>query len=150
MTYKEVCLFHYDRNACTVLYLHDAVFGCVPTPFDCYLANRGIRTLSVRMKQHEQNALAVAAYLEQSQHVFSLSYPGILDSLISNIGILLNTGLESHCDHKVIEKQCTGYSGMISFKIKGGLKRAKAFLSHIKIFTCATSLGDVESLAALW
>ena len=58
--------------------------------------------------------------------------------------------MTSHCDYDVVAKQCTGYSGMITFKIKGGIKCAKAFLSNIKIFTSAASLGGLESLAVLW
>jgi cystathionine gamma-lyase len=104
--------------------------GAIPSPFDCYLANRGLRTLHVRMKQHAINALAIAQYLESSSHVESVLYPG----------------LPSHPQHEIAKRQCRGYGGMVSFRIKGDISNAKKFIKSLKIFTLAESLGGVESL----
>ncbi|XP_065070138.1 cystathionine gamma-lyase-like [Rhopilema esculentum] len=113
-------------------YLQNAA-GCVPSPFDCYLANRGVKTLHVRMKQHQENALAVAKYLEASPRVKKVIYPG----------------LPSHPQHELVKKQCTGFSGMLSFDIHGDLQTSRTFLSSLKVFTLAESLGGFESLAEL-
>lgn len=104
--------------------------GVVPSPFDCYLANRGAKTLKVRMEQHQKNALAVASYLEAHAMVEKVYYPG----------------LKSHPQHELIKKQCTGFSGMVSMVIKGNLETASTFLKSLKIFFLAESLGGYESL----
>jgi len=110
-------------------YLQNAV-GIVPSPFDCFLANRGAKTLHVRMERHQKNAIAVAKFLEAHPMVDRVMYPG----------------LKSHPQHDLINKQCRGYSGMISFEIKGNLESAKTFLKAVKIFYLAESLGGFESL----
>jgi len=110
-------------------YLQNAA-GIVPSPFDCYLANRGAKTLHVRMERHQKNAMAVAKFLEAHEMVTRVIYPG----------------LASHPQHELIKKQCHGYSGMISFDIKGNLESAKTFLKSLKIFYLAESLGGFESL----
>lgn len=107
--------------------------GCVPSPFDCYLANRGLKTLHVRMRQHELNAMAVAKFLEASPRIKRVIYPG----------------LPSHPQHELVKKQCTGFSGMLSFDLHGDLSTSQTFLSSLKIFTLAESLGGFESLAEL-
>lgn len=104
--------------------------GCVPSPFDCYLANRGAKTLHVRMERHQENALAVARYLESHDMVLRVIYPG----------------LPSHPQHELAKKQCSGFSGMVSFEIKGNLATATAFLKSVQLFTLAESLGGFESL----
>ncbi len=86
------------------------------------------------MKQHEMNALAVSNYLENSDFVESVIYPG----------------LKSHPQHDLASRQQTGYGGMISFRMKNGnLEKSNKFLSSLKIFVLAESLGGVESLAEL-
>nr|ACY74433.1 cystathionase [Carukia barnesi] len=105
--------------------------GSVPSPFDCFLANRGLKTLHVRMKQHEANAIKVAKFLEESPRVNKIYYPGS----------------PSHPQHELVKRQCKGYSGMMSFDMKGKLDHAKKFLESLKIFTLAESLGGIESLA---
>jgi cystathionine gamma-lyase len=107
--------------------------GAVPSAFDCFLANRGLKTLHVRMRQHEVNAKAVAAALEKSPYVTETIYPG----------------LKSHRQHELACRQQTGFGGMISFRIKGDVRHAHAFLQALKYFTLAESLGGVESLAEL-
>ena len=110
-----------------------SVSGSVLSPFDCYLVNRGIKTLHLRMQAHSQNALQVAEWLEKDSRIEKVLYPA----------------LPSHPQHEIHKKQTTGMSGMISFYMKGGLKESRTFLSSLKIFTLAESLGGYESLAEL-
>jgi len=105
--------------------------GLVPSPFDCYLAFRGIRTLHLRMPRHMHSALQVAHFLEAHAHVEKVLYPG----------------LESHPQHALLKRQAYGCSGMVSFYIRGSRPQAMAFFQHIKLFTMAGSLGGYESLA---
>ncbi|CAG8675475.1 5291_t:CDS:2 [Gigaspora margarita] len=105
--------------------------GAVPSPFDSWLANRGLKTLHVRMRQHQENALAIGKFLENNDKVEEVIYPG----------------LESHPQHDLAKKQAKGFGGMLSFRIKGGFEAADSFLRNIKLFTLAESLGGVESLA---
>jgi len=105
-------------------------FGAVPAPMDCFLVMRGLKTLHVRMDRHAQNAMAIARYLEKHPKVDKVIYPG----------------LESHPQHAIARKQMTGFGGMITFFMKGGLPEARTFLERVKLFTLAESLGGVESL----
>eukprot|EP00455_Lapot_gusevi_P013053 TRINITY_DN1629_c0_g1_i1.p1 TRINITY_DN1629_c0_g1~~TRINITY_DN1629_c0_g1_i1.p1 ORF type:complete len:391 (+),score=157.33 TRINITY_DN1629_c0_g1_i1:74-1246(+) len=105
--------------------------GAVPAPFDCYMVLRGVKTLHVRMRQHEQNAIAVAQFLNSHPKVERTVFPG----------------LESHPQHEIAKKQMRGFGGMITFYLKGGLVQSRQFLEALKLFVCAESLGAVESLA---
>ncbi|KNE64655.1 hypothetical protein AMAG_10011 [Allomyces macrogynus ATCC 38327] len=107
--------------------------GAVPSPMDCYLAHRGLKTLHLRMHAHESNAMALAHALEASPLVESVIYPG----------------LASHPQHELAKRQMSGFGGMIAFRIKGDLSTATAFFQHLKTVTLAESLGGVESLAEL-
>ncbi|KAL6458038.1 hypothetical protein MHYP_G00332680 [Metynnis hypsauchen] len=111
-------------------FLQNALGG-VPSPFDCYLCNRGLKTLHLRMKQHFKNALVAAKFLEADPRVEKVIFPG----------------LPSHPQHELMKKQCTGCPGMITFYIKGKLEHATTFLSNLKLFALAESLGGYESLA---
>ncbi len=102
--------------------------GAVPSVFDSYLCLRSLKTLAVRMKQHEQNALKVASFLESRPEVDRVIYPG----------------LKSHKQHQLAKKQMHGFSGMISFFLKKN--NAKSFLKKLKLFSLAESLGSVISL----
>lgn len=115
----------YDR----LKFLQNSMGG-VPGPFDCWLALRGIKTLAVRMDRHAQNAQKVAEWLENHPKVERVVYPG----------------LASHPDHELAKRQTRGHGGMITFFIAGGLPEASRFLSRVKLFACAESLGGVESL----
>ncbi|XP_041357148.1 cystathionine gamma-lyase-like [Gigantopelta aegis] len=110
-------------------FLQNAI-GPVPSAFDCYLVNRGLKTLHVRMREHEKNGMAVAKFLESSSRVERVIYPG----------------LPSHPQYELAKRQMKGFSGMVTFLIKGGLEQAKTFLGTVKIFTLAESLGGFESL----
>jgi len=105
--------------------------GAVPSPFDSWLTLRGVKTLAVRMKQHEYNAMKVALFLKDQPNVKAVYYPG----------------LESHPGHSIAKKQMTGFGGVVSFRIKGGINEANNFFKKLKIFQLADSLGGVESLA---
>ena len=105
--------------------------GPALSPFDSYLLLRSLKTLSLRMKAHEKNALQVAKFLENHPQVKNVIYPG----------------LESHPQFSLAKKQMSGFGGMVSFYIKGGEEAAINFLKRLKIFTLAESLGAVESLA---
>jgi len=105
--------------------------GAVPSPFDSWLTLRGLKTLAVRMKQHEKNAFKVAGFLKTQQNVLEVFFPG----------------LETHPGHEIAKKQMTGFGGVVSFKLKGGLAECNAFFKKLKIFQLADSLGGIESLA---
>merc|ERR1712215_628456 len=113
-------------------FLQNAI-GPVPSPFDCYLVNRSLKTLRVRMEEHQRNSLAVGKWLENHPCVVSVRHPG----------------LPSHPQHELVRRQCYGHSGMISFYLKGGLDESKTLLSSLKVITLAESLGGYESLAEL-
>jgi len=112
-----------------ITFLQNAA-GCVPSAFDCYLALRGMKTLALRMRQHNANAMEIATFLQSHPKVEKVLYPG----------------LESHPQHAFAKKQQDGYGGMISFYIKGGLEEARRFLEKLHLFVLAESLGGVESL----
>jgi len=113
-------------------FLQNAI-GPVPSPFDCYLVNRSLKTLRVRMEEHQRNSLEVGKWLETHPAVVSVRHPG----------------LPSHPQHELVKRQQYGHSGMISFYLKGKLAESKAMLSALKVITLAESLGGYESLAEL-
>jgi cystathionine beta-lyase/cystathionine gamma-synthase len=119
-----------DTLAEQLRYLQNAL-GAVPSPFDCYLVLRGLKTLAVRMRQHVESAIDIAARLVAHPRVSAVHYPG----------------LASHPGHAIAARQMKGPGGMISFVIAGGEPAARAFLANLRIFVCAESLGGVESLA---
>src|SRR4029078_5731239 len=104
--------------------------GAILSPFDSYLILRGIKTLAVRMKQHEYNALALSHYLEKHPKVLKVYYPG----------------LPSHPDHDVAKTQMSGFGGMLSFELKTDPLGTERFVEQLKYFAIAESLGGVESL----
>lgn len=103
--------------------------GAGLAPMDCFLVSRGVKTLAVRMKQHNANGMAIADFLEQHKKVKRVLYPG----------------LESHPQHAIAMKQQTGYGAMLSFDL-GSIKAARALLNHVKLCSLAESLGGVETL----
>lgn len=105
--------------------------GAIASPFDSFLALRGVKTLAIRMQRHCENALELAKWLEKHASVEKVIYPG----------------LAHHPQHALAKRQMPqGFGGMISIVLKGGLEEAKRFLEKCKIFTLAESLGGVESL----
>jgi cystathionine gamma-lyase len=114
-------------------FLQNAMGGSQPA-FDSFLVMRGTKTLPVRMERHQENALAVARWLEARREVARVYYPG----------------LRSHPQHALARRQMSGFGGMVSFVLREGrgtLARSRAFLKSLRVFTCAESLGGVESLA---
>jgi cystathionine gamma-lyase/cystathionine beta-lyase len=107
--------------------------GTCAAPFDCWMVLRGIETLAVRMRQHQENAATVAEYLAGHPAVDRVFYPG----------------LQTHPGHNIARRQMKGFGGMVSFEIRGDQKEAEGFLRELKIFTIAESLGGVTSLAEL-
>jgi cystathionine beta-lyase/cystathionine gamma-synthase len=104
--------------------------GGVPGPFDSWIVLRGLKTLAVRMRQHEENALAVAEFLQDHPEVETVNYPG----------------LPSHPQYELANRQMSGFSGMVSFTLKGGAEAAYAAVQKTRLFHFAESLGGVESL----
>ena len=104
--------------------------GGVPGPFDCWLTLRGVKTLAVRMRQHEENARTVAQFLSEHPRVERAYYPG----------------LTSHPDHRLAQRQMRGFGGMVSFQFKGTLADVGQIVRRFKVFTLAESLGGIESL----
>ena len=110
-------------------YLANAT-GSIMSPFDSFLVLRSLKTLAVRMERHCKNAMKIAHFLEQHPAIEKVYYPG----------------LPSHPQHQIALKQMSGFGGMISVVVKGGLKNATSFLERTKLFSLAESLGGVESL----
>lgn len=115
--------FKFEQNA----------IGSMLSPFDSYLVMRGIRTLGVRMRQHAENAMKIAEYLETKKQVKRVIYPG----------------LSSHPQHELAKKQMKGFGGMLSFELAIDRRGVEKFLKKLKVFSLAESLGGVESLIEL-
>jgi cystathionine gamma-lyase len=110
-------------------YLQNSI-GPSQSPFDSWLVLRGVKTLSVRMRAHEENAIKIADFLIEHPNVEKVIYPG----------------LKSHPQHELAKSQMNGFGGMLSLYIKGGLSESNKFLKQLSLFTLAESLGGVESL----
>ena len=105
--------------------------GGMTGPFDSFMLLRSLKTLSIRMEKHSENAQLVAEFLENHPLVSKIIYPG----------------LESHPEHNIAKKQMRLYGGMVTFVVSGGLSQAKKVLENLEVFTLAESLGGAESLA---
>ncbi len=112
------------------LYWFQNSAGGVPSPFDCYLLIRGLRTLGVRVRQHVANAQQVAEYLSHHPRIVRTLYPG----------------LPGHPGHEIARRQMDGFGGMVSAEVAGGQRAAIGVAKRLKLFTLAESLGGVESL----
>jgi cystathionine gamma-lyase len=119
-----------DKTLHDIVKFHQNAVGGIPGPFDCFLTLRGVKTLAVRMREHERHARAVAAYFDGHPAVERVYYPG----------------LPSHPQHELAKRQMRGFGGMVSCVLKGGPERARAFASAVRVFSLAESLGGVESL----
>lgn len=119
-----------EALATRLRFLQNAI-GAVPSPMDCYLVLRGIKTLPVRMQRHVESAGVLARRLEGAKGIARVHYPG----------------LESHPQHELAKRQMRGGGGMISLELDGGLDEARRFLGALRLFALAESLGGVESLA---
>lgn len=126
-----VAAFNSDDLRERLGFLQNAI-GAVPSPFDCWLAHRGLKTLHLRAREATRNATAVATALEASPHVIAVNYPG----------------LESHPHRAIAVKQHRNGmgGGMLSFRVRGGHAAAERFCQLTTIATLAESLGGIESL----
>jgi len=106
------------------------LFGGVLDPMNAFLVHRGIKSLSMRMEKHCQNAQKIAEFLEKHPKVEHVAYPG----------------LPSHPQHELAKKQMSGFGGMISFEVKGGLEGGKVLMDNVQLCNLAVSLGGVETL----
>ncbi|HEY0673427.1 MAG TPA: PLP-dependent transferase [Longimicrobiales bacterium] len=104
--------------------------GAIPSPFDCWLLMRGIRSLPYRMRAHCQSAQTIAGFLAAHPAIEAVHYPG----------------LKSHAGHEIAARQMSLFGGMLSFQVKGGRAEAYRVASGVQLFTRATSLGGPESL----
>lgn len=120
-----------DDELYTSLKFHQNAAGGIPGPFDSWLLLRGLKTLELRMRQHERNALAVACLLEDRAEVSRVLYPG----------------LRSHPQHDLAARQMSGFGGIVTVDLAGGEDAARRFLGRSQLFQTAESLGGVESLA---
>ncbi|MBE9201173.1 MULTISPECIES: cystathionine gamma-synthase [unclassified Nodularia (in: cyanobacteria)] len=112
------------------LKFYQNAIGAIPSPFDSWLVLRGIKTLAVRMREHEKNALFLAKFLEKHPKVERIYYPG----------------LPSHPQYQLVKQQMSGFGGMISLELTGGIAEVEKFVALLKLFLLAESLGGVESL----
>jgi cystathionine gamma-synthase/cystathionine gamma-lyase len=119
-----------DDALAEVIKFHQNAVGGVPGPFDTFLTMRGAKTLALRMREHERNAIAVAGFLAERDDVATVLYPG----------------LPSHPQHELAKRQMRGFGGMVSFTLRGPESRALEFAKHTHLFSLAESLGGVESL----
>src|SRR5229473_2227787 len=108
------------------------VGGAVPSPFDCWLLMRGLKTLAVRMDRHQANALAVARFLRQHPSVEHVYYPGLSD----------------HPGYAIAQRQMRGAGGMVSFEVRGNRDAARRVADSTRLFRLAAGFGGVESLIA--
>ncbi|KAG2033874.1 Cys/Met metabolism PLP-dependent enzyme-domain-containing protein [Suillus americanus] len=126
--------------------------GAVPSAFDCWLAQRGAKTLAVRMKAHGQNALRVASFLTSHPAVEHVIYPGLASHPLH---ALARSSLSPHTQQFISTLPPSAlahgipYGGMVSFRLRGGARSAEALLPNLRLFTLAESLGGVESLSEL-
>ena len=104
--------------------------GAVSSPFDCWLNLSGLKTLHLRMKRHEESALQVATFLEAHPKIDRVLYPG----------------LPSHPQHAIAKAQMSGFSGMITFELKGGTEAGKTLMNNVQLCGLAESLGSVETM----
>jgi methionine-gamma-lyase len=109
---------------------HHVMIGAALGPFDAWLLLRGVRTLPLRMRQHNENAMALAQFLETQRGVMAVHYPG----------------LRSHPQHELAKRQMSGFGGMLGVELKGGYDAADRVMSRLRLPSRAASLGGVESL----
>jgi len=119
-----------DTALHTAIKNYQGAAGAIPGPWDCWLILRGLKTLKIRMKEHEANAMHLATLLEQHPAVEQVFYPG----------------LTSHPQHELAKKQMRGFGGMVTISLKGGFSAVEQLLANTKLFVLADSLGGVESL----
>ncbi len=121
-----------DEPIYTEMFEWNKAIGAVPSPFDCWLSLRGVKTLSCRMKAHCQNAQVIAEFLETHPRVRLVHYPGLI----------------THPDHQVAKQQMKAFGGMLAFDVDGTVEQARRVAESTRVILLAESLGGVESLIA--
>ncbi len=125
------CVLTNDAETYEKMNYQQKSIGAVPSPFDCWLTMGGLKTLSLRMRRHSDNGMAVARFLEAHDKIMRVTYPG----------------LESHPGHAVAKKQMQGgFSGMMSFELHGGIEAGRTLMNSVKLCSLAESLGAVETM----
>ena len=119
-----------DRAIYDRLKFIQKTIGAVNSPFDAWLTLLGIKTLHLRMYRHDQTGLRIARFLEDHPKIARVSYPG----------------LESHPQHEIAKREMSGYGGMLSFELEGGIPAGKALMNNVKLCALAESLGSVETM----
>ena len=122
-----------DREIADTIKFHQNAVGGVPGPMDAYLVLRGVKTLALRMREHEKNARALADFLSRHDDVERVYYPG----------------LPGHPQHELARRQMRGFGGMVSFVLRGPAERGIDFVRRTQLFSLAESLGGVESLISI-
>lgn len=122
-----------DSKIYDELKLIQVKFGLTCSPFDCFLVNRGIKTLPLRMKKHCENSIAVARYLEKHPKVVNVIHPA----------------LQSHPQHELAKKQSSGHCGLVIVQLSGTINEAKNFILNLKVFLSSDNLGTCTSFAVL-
>lgn len=118
-----------DSKMLETLKTNQICSGAILSPFDCFLVNRSLKTLSMRMEKHCEKGLAVAKFLEAHPRVLKVYHPM----------------LPSHPQHEIAKKQCSGHSGLLSFQIEGTVNEAKKFILSLKVFLSTVSIGSFSS-----
>lgn len=108
-------------------------YGSVLSPFECYLANRGLKTLPLRMQRHSENSIALARYLETQKNVLKVYHPA----------------LPSHPQYELAKKLSSGYTGIVTFQLNGGLSESKKFVQGLQLFKSCASIGSFGSYAMI-
>ena len=144
---------HHTQLFQKLLFLLNA-HGAVPSPYDCWLVQRGAKTLHLRMKAHGINALKVAQALARSPLVEDVVYPGLASHPRHALAYIqlapyAKAFVDAFRDERTDGRGDFPYGGMIAFRVRGGAREANAFLTATRLFTLAESLGGVESLGEL-
>lgn len=119
-----------DKALSEKLFFYSNAIGPIASPFDSFLALRSLKTLPVRMRAHQENAMAIAEHFSSHSKIERLIYPG----------------LKTHPQHALAKTQMTGFGGIVTLILKGGMEESRRFLEAVKVFSLAESLGGVESL----
>lgn len=119
-----------DKALAEKLFFYSNAIGPIASPFDSFLALRSLKTLPVRMKAHQVNSIAIAEHFAKHPKIEKLIYPG----------------LKSHPQHALASSQMSGYGGIVTLILKGGMNESRRFLEAVRVFSLAESLGGVESL----
>lgn len=112
---------------------HRTCYGAIPSTFECYLMNRSLKTLPMRMEQHNKNATAIANFLESHPNVIKVKYPG----------------LKSHPQYELSKRQCSGHGGLLTFQVAGTVKQAKHFIQQLRLVLSSSGFGSFSTFISM-